>query len=232
MLRSVVRSFSYKLPGEVVPVSTSSVVKCFISPAEAYKPSETLEFDRNGETLVYSSESYKKFSVFFPMPWSLGTWSAPVVIGLIAGGHIAFSWKILAGIYLSILPHCHHLYNLRFHVDKVWYVRGGLWKVQNSGVMGLVSKSITGPDNLNIVKGESALTEDGKLAEDITLKAETWYEYLEDVENQELIILKSGTVHNPEIFQAMLNKMRINDSNFVINLNPENSPVSKKCIGN
>ena len=135
------------------------------------------------------------------------------------------------GMYLAVMPHCFYIYNLRFTVDKIWYIRGGHWKIQNSGIQGLLSYAHTEPSNLKVSDGDTELSEDGSLQDDILLKAEEWQEYYQTVDNQMLHILSSGTVHNPEIFQAMLNHLKIDDSNFVINIDPENSSISKKCIG-
>ena len=230
MLKRVTRLFSYQLPGELVGTESNTNIKGFVGATEVYKPAEKIEFDVNGETLVYSINNAPKYSVFFPFPWSLGTWSIPVAVWQIIEGNLTMSVPLAVGMYLAIMPHCYHLYNLRYHIDKIWYVRGGLWKFQNSGIQGLVSKTYTEPANLNI-EGNLDLNDNGQLDQNLVLVCNEWQEYYEAVINQEVRISKDGVVHNSELFQAMLKKIKIDDSNFVINLDPDNSMLSKKCIG-
>jgi hypothetical protein len=116
--RTASRLFSYALPGTVQ--------------GRVYKPSSTIEFDPKGDTLVYSCTPMAGASVFFPMPYSLGTCSIPAMglawyTDLLSLGLGNAIW--LGAMYAAILPHCWHLYNLRFRVDKIWYVRGGYWKI-------------------------------------------------------------------------------------------------------
>lgn len=231
MLRSLARCFTYKLPGEILSSQPATEVKGFIAASEVYKPASVIEFDSKGETLVYSTDSQKHFTVFFPMPWSIGTWSIPILVWQIIQGNLALSLPLAIGMYAAILPHCLYLYNLRFQIDKIWYVRGGLWKIKNSGIHGLESTATTGSNNLTFIKGDTDLNEEGKLNDDLVIVAKDWLEYYERIENQEVKIMRNGNVHNPELFQAMLKKLKIDDSNFVVNKHPEDSLVSQKCIG-
>ena len=231
MLRNVMRKFSYKLPGNIVATETGKDVKGFVPPTEIYKPVQQIEFDSKGETLVYSANPSYHYSVFFPMPWSIGTWTLPVISWELLAGNISFSLPLVIGMYCAILPHTYYLYNLWFHIDKIWYIRGGSWKIENSGVHGVLLQTLTGTDNLSIVSGDSNLNEDGSLSSDLVINAETWNEIVEARDDCKLTVIKKGTVHNPELFQAMLKKIKIDDSNFVINPDPENSLVSSKCIG-
>jgi hypothetical protein len=148
MIRQALRKFSYNLTGAVQ--------------GQTYIPEKVVEFDPKGDTLIYSNEHLAGASVFFPMPYSIGTWSIPAmgyawyadVLGLGLGSSI---W--LPIMYGAILPHCWHLYNLRFRVDKVWFVRGGFWKLQTSGVNNVVSYAYTDSANLSILSG--SIDEDG-----------------------------------------------------------------------
>ena len=67
-------------------------------------------------------------------PYSLGTWASPGLAYLWYTGVFGqYGAAILAPMYMGILFHMRYLYNLRNNVDKVWYVRGGMWKFEISG---------------------------------------------------------------------------------------------------
>jgi hypothetical protein len=166
ILSRALRSFSFALPG-VVQGTT-------------YKPKAPVEFDGKGDALIYSCEPMDGASIFLPMPYSIGTLSIPLMgmawygdmLGLGLGN---FMW--LGAMYAAAMPHCWHLYNLRFRVDKIWYVRGGHWKFQTSGVNQMTSYTYSEPKNLTHVEGQ--LTSDGNLLSDVKLSADTWIDFQE-----------------------------------------------------
>jgi hypothetical protein len=215
MLKLGIRSISYTLPGTFSVPEAPKGAKSFIEPAQLYKPAQQIVFDDKGETLVFSAENLSKFQVFFPVPWSLGTWSVPLAIWQMSEGNLAANIWSFAALYAAVLPHCHYLYNLRFTIDKVWYIRGGHWKLQTSGVQGVVTTVYTSPDNLEI-SGNAELCDQGNLQGSIELTASSWTEFYERISDQKLKLPAYGQVVNPELFAAMLQKAKIDDSNFVI----------------
>jgi hypothetical protein len=231
MLKSALRSFSYKLPGKVISLEASENVKGFVAPAKVYKPESQIEFDNKGETLVYSRNTSRPYRVFFPIPDSLGTWTVPIIGLAVLQGTLSPSLPLLFGSYILILPHLRYLQNLSYTIDKISYVRGGAWKFETSGVQGVVRYAYTKIENLSFNTKAEEVLEEGELRATITVTAEEWPETFEDLENQKIKILKTGSVHNPELFQAMIQKFQIDDSDFIVNLNPENSLVSSKCLG-
>jgi hypothetical protein len=209
---------SYQLPGEMVSQPAAENVKGFVTPMDTYRPANPIEFNSKGECLVFTSRPQKYFSVFFPVPWSLGTWSIPVVLSQVLAGNIAMSLPLAAGLYAAILPHCYYLYNLRFTIDRIWYVRGGYWKIENSGIQGIHTTTTMPPDNLTLAKGTAELNSEGQLDSDLNFVAEEWHEFYEVEQNNTLKVIKQGKVVNPELFQAMLKKVRIDDTKFIVNL--------------
>jgi hypothetical protein len=213
---------SYKLPGEFITPPTPANVKGFVEPAQAYKPAQQLVFDHKGETLVYESDNRPNYNVFFPIPWSLGTWSIPVGAWQVIEGNIPLNLVTVAAAYLAIMPHCIYLYNLGYVIDKVWYIRGGHWKIQTSGIYGYIATSYTSPENIEF-SVTPALNNEGQLDSDLSIVSKIWHEFYDSKENQTLQIPKIGKVSNPELFLAMLQKLKIDDSNFVVNLQVENA---------
>ena len=242
MLRRVLtRGLSFKLPGTIVSTDHHEVAPLhhYDRPDEVYKPAAPIEFDSRGETLIYSADPMKNVSVFFPLPWSMGTLALPGMAYLWLNGALGpYSWVLPLAGYLATLPHAWYLYNLRFHVDKIWYVRGGWWKFQNSGVHQVTTYAYTEPANVHLMsvkrnlehhRGKFAvfLGDEGQLSRNLVLQTEVWTEFYDTRTNQNLTVHKSGTVHNPELFQALAQGYKIDESNFVTNVDPENSPVSR-----
>jgi hypothetical protein len=162
--RRVLRSFSYALSGTVE--------------GSAYKPKTAIEFDPKGDILVYSCKPMEGASVFFPMPYSLGTLSLPVMgwawyADVLSLGLGNAAW--LAAMYAAVLPHCWHLYNLRFRLDKIWYVRGGYWKLETSGVNHVVTHSYT--ESAKLQTSEGTLSADGRLQSEAKLNAQVWIDF-------------------------------------------------------
>lgn len=244
IFRVVRRTFAQTLPGQITSPNHVEVAhKDYTRPEETYKPSCTIEFDSKGETLLYSCKPLMQKSVFFPLPWSLGTWAIPG-IGYIwyIGALSPYSWVCPIVAYLAIFPHASYLYNLRFNVDKMWYVRGGMIKIQNSGVYQFRTYTYTDMDNCTLIstqgppephKGKFAvfLGESGEMTRSLTFQTDVWIEFYETRVKQRFHLLDNGEVHQPELFQAVIQGYKIDDSDMVVNKDPENSPVSRKCDG-
>lgn len=59
-------------------------------------------------------------SVYFSLPWSLGTWSVPVMgYYWLTGALGAWSWILPVVSYFAIISHTWYLYQLRFYAEKV-----------------------------------------------------------------------------------------------------------------
>lgn len=234
MLRSGIRRlFSYKLPGKISSsyetIGEINLPKGYIRPVEIYKPSKTINFNKEGEILVYSNDPQSQASVFFPVPWSLGTWSIPLqAFAWHLGAFGSFGWLAPITMYLGLLPHCWYLYELRFRAEKVWYIRGGMWKMENCGPYRLRTLTCTEPRNIEILNNNGEidllggkeldiLNENGELINDLNFKTHYWQEYYESIEGRKFSIGKLGKVRNPELFQAMVQGYKIDDSDFTMN---------------
>lgn len=222
MLKFVNRCMSYQLPGEFITPQAPPNVKGFYETAKVYKPAQQIVFDSKGEILVYESNNRINYNVFFPIPWSFGTWSIPFGMWQVIEGNIPFNVLTVAAGYLAIMPHCYYLYNLGYVIDKIWYIRGGHWKLETSGVYGVTATSFSSPENIDL-NSEITLNSEGQLDSNLTITSKIWHEFYDTKEDQELKIPKNGKIVNPELFQAMFQKLKIDDSNFVVNLNPENA---------
>eukprot|EP00358_Blepharisma_japonicum_P000121 CAMPEP_0202946046 /NCGR_PEP_ID=MMETSP1395-20130829/8237_1 /ASSEMBLY_ACC=CAM_ASM_000871 /TAXON_ID=5961 /ORGANISM="Blepharisma japonicum, Strain Stock R1072" /LENGTH=155 /DNA_ID=CAMNT_0049646409 /DNA_START=304 /DNA_END=771 /DNA_ORIENTATION=+ len=147
---------------------------------------------------------------------------------------------------LAVLPHCWYLYELRYNVNKIWYVRGGLWKLENVGPYRLGTHTYTELSNIKLFSQTSSsampylgnstvdeadphggkfadvLDEEGKLSHNLLLQADFWHEYYENLENRKIGVDARGKIHNPEIFQALAQGYKIDDSDCTMTYDPEN----------
>jgi len=248
MFRTLLRRFSYKLPGKVTTVGevgeAAEAPKGYVRPIETYKPSQQIEFNKKGETLVYTCNVMDHIPVFLPMPYSLGT------LFSITASAYAFKTGIL-GLYnfgliplffLASVPHLRYLYNTQYYPMNIWYVRGGLWKFEVGGFYNCNGYVYTEPNNITLLTENSVpepfggkfakiLDEEGKLKRSLNFELDVWQDFHETVRDQRFKILYQGKVLNPELFQAMVQKYIIDDSDHAINNDPDNSPVSQKCKG-
>lgn len=237
MFRRLSRSPAFKLPGSIVSSQSANSPKGFISEVETYQPKDQIRFDSQGSTLVYSVDYMKKVSVFFPIPWSLGTWSAPGLGWMWYNDMLGVYNPLLAALgYAAMMPHCWYLWNLKNNINKIWLLRDGMWKVETAGVHqitanyyikpALITLLSKGRNNAENPKQAELLSDDGKLYSHVRVNAANWIEFHEERDNQKLFISKHGVVHNPELLQAMLQGYKIDTSNHVMIQDPENQVYS------
>jgi hypothetical protein len=215
MLKLGARCMSYTLPGILTTPEVPKDVDPLIKPISTYKPLQQLIFNTKFETLVYSADNLPKFKVFFPLPWSLGTWSSPVVVWQMLVGVIPVNFFSLAALYVAFLPHLYYLNNLRYTIDKIWYIRGGHWKLELTGVSGFTTFVTCGPESLEILNNPN-LNSSESLSNDVKFNSKKWTDFFYTYSNRRLTLPGNGKVVNPELFEAMMKKFKIDDSNFVI----------------
>mmetsp|Transcript_19120 Transcript_19120/g.34807 ORF Transcript_19120/g.34807 Transcript_19120/m.34807 type:complete len:240 (-) Transcript_19120:2241-2960(-) len=231
------RAFSYVLPGKVhLPVE--SAVQGYVKPKAKYVPAQTVEFDHLGESLIYSAEAFNHASVLFPFPWSLTTYVGFPASALAwwTGALGPYSLFMVVPAYLSLIPHLWHIQSLRNHVHKVWYVRGGILRIETKDLTGVTCYSYIEPSSLS-VKGSNGsydsviLDTSGNLTKKLQVKVTEWGNFDQGAENATLTLAQKGKVHNPELFDAIFKGYDLEVENFEMNFNAENSMVSNKSIG-
>jgi hypothetical protein len=234
---------SYQLPGTLT-VSTAQVPKGYIKPNDSYKPLQQVEYDLEGKTLLYSAEPFAGFSPFFALPWTIPTYTIPLQAFAWLQGMYGTYGVLLAplGMFLSMAPHMLYLERLRLAVSKVWLMRGSHWMIELSGENLFGRVAVTKQANVRVLSpsGEPQqlagtyaeyLDDAGQLKTDLKLELHFFIEFTEGKENQQLELSSKGKVHNPELLFALLKGLRIDDTGFRVNEDPENSLTSNVCIG-
>lgn len=97
---------------------------------KVYKPSKTLEFNREGELLIYSCENIKNSVIYLKYPFILYDCAVPFSFYLFFINPFSWSWQITLTIFylsnsLAWMPHVLYWKHLERKIHKVFLLRGG-----------------------------------------------------------------------------------------------------------
>lgn len=204
-----------------------------IGHAPVYKPSYTLEFDRNGELLLFSAEPLRdKRRILLKYPYILYESLAPLSLWafLVNPFALHFTWNylFLFGTLALCIPRVWHLHSLQYRIRRMSLLRGGRYvKFERATVAGdfLV--------NWAEVREFHPLTEDyrqfadpeqveflddcGQLKHDLAVQAEHFKQYSVNEQDVPVFFVKDGTVHHPEVFDAVCRGFHVDTSDYSIN---------------
>lgn len=197
-----------------------------------HKPSYTLELDRCGELLVYSAEPFKAKTIYFKYPYILFESFIPLCLWGFIENPFDLSWYWnylnLAALNLLWMPRAWYFYSLQNRVRKMWLLRGGKYlKVERTTLAGdtytnwieiRYIKPIT-EDLRNYDDKENAeyLNETGQLKYELAIELEHFLHMGTNSQDANLFFVKEGTVHHPEVFDAICRGYHIDTNDFVIN---------------
>ena len=161
MLRFSFRFMSYKLPGtfitKEIPDGPDSFKKVMI-----YKPANIDQTFLHKRILIYSVDKSRMIKRLFPMPWSLGTWSMPIVIWQMAVGNIPATLFTFAAILSALIPHYIFRKNLDFEIKRISIKESNVWEIESFGRDSIYFNN----DYLNFSE-KFELNEEGKLQKNI-----------------------------------------------------------------
>ena len=97
---------------------------------KVYKPSETIEFNREGELLLYSCDNVKHSTIYLKYPYILYDCAMPISWYLFFVNPFMMSWQFtLAFLYgahmFSWMPHVMYWKSLDKKIHKLFLLRGG-----------------------------------------------------------------------------------------------------------
>ena len=198
----------------------------------AYKPSYTLEFDRNGELLIYSAEPLRSRAFLLKYPYILYESMALTALWafLVNPFALYFGWNYLflgAGLLL-LMPRAALLHARQYRIRRMYLLRGGRYV--------RFERATAGGDQLvnwAEVREFHPLTEDyrhfadaencefldaeGQLRHDLCLECEHFKQFSVNEQNVPIFLEKAGVVHHPEVFDAVCRGMHVDTSDFAIN---------------
>jgi len=97
---------------------------------KVYKPSKTIEFNREGELLLYSCDNIKHSIVYFKYPYIMYDCALPLSIYLFVINPFGMTWHVTlsffyASICFSWLPHVLYWKDLDKKLHRLLLLRGG-----------------------------------------------------------------------------------------------------------
>jgi len=197
-----------------------------------YKPSYTIEFNRVGEVLVYSCDPFQHMTIYFKYPYVLYESFMPMTLFMFLMNPLELAWQYN---YINLL-----LFNVLW-IPRLWYFQGLQRRIVKMSLLrgGKAVKfelhSLSGDRNFSWVENYNFhpltedqtnfddrdnadfLAEEGQLKYDLATQLDDFTEY--SVNQQDIVVyfLKQGTVHHPELFEAITKGYNVDTSDFVIN---------------
>jgi len=197
-----------------------------------YKPSYTIEFDRVGEALLFSSDPFRTMTIYLKYPYVLYESFIPMSIYLFVTNpfELDWQWNYINLILMNTLwiPRLWYFKGLQHRIVKMSLLRGGkAVKFETHSLSGDRNFSWVenynfhplNEDQKNFADRDNAdfLSEEGQLKHDLACQLDDYTEY--GVNQQDIVVyfLQQGTVHHPELFEAVCKGYNIDTSDFVIN---------------
>ena len=199
---------------------------------QVYKPTYTLELDRCGELLVYSAEPLKVKTVYFKYPFIFLESFIPICLFMFIENpfELSWHWNYLNLVAMNVLwmPRAWYYYSLQFRIRKMWLLRGGKYvKIERTTLAGdtytdwaeiRYMQPIT-EDFRNYENKDEAefLTDEGQLKYELGVELEHFMHMGTNSQDINLFFVQEGTIHHPEVFDAIVRGYHIDTTDFVIN---------------
>jgi len=94
-----------------------------------YKPSHTIEFNREGEVLLYSCDPFKHTTIYFKYPYVFYDALIPVCcwMWIFNPFELEWTWNNFNLCLMNVLwiPHMWHMRTLQYKIQKIYLLRGG-----------------------------------------------------------------------------------------------------------
>jgi len=197
-----------------------------------YKPSYTIEFDRVGEVLLYSCDPFRHMTIYAKYPYVLYESFMPMCLYLFLMNPLELAWQYnyINLVLLNVLwiPRLWYFKGLQHRIVKMSMLRGGkAVKFETHSLSG--DKNFSWVENYNFHPltedqknfddrdAADFLAEEGQLKHDLAVQLDDYTEF--GVNQQDIVVyfLKQGTVHHPELFEAVCKGYNVDTSDFVIN---------------
>lgn len=198
-----------------------------------YLPSKTIEFDRNGELLLYSCENIKNSTIYFKYPYCMYDAFMPVSWYIYFVNPFMWKWQVICSIFyltnmFAWMPHVLYWKALDRKIHRLLLLRGGKYvKIYNMNPSGDTFFSWANINEFHILTEDyqdfadkdnvEFLNKEGQLKYEVQCQLENYVDQLVTVQDEIIYFMREGKVHQPEIFEMVLRGYNIETSNFVIN---------------
>lgn len=201
---------------------------------KVYKPSQTIEFNRDGELLIYSCDNVKNSTVYLKYPYIMYDCMIPLSWYIFILNPLGWSWQLTTALLyffnsLAWLPHVMYWRHIERKIHKLFLLRGGKYvRFLTQNPMGdrfyswghicefnLLTEDYE--DFANPPENENFLTKSGQMKYEVQVQLDNYVDHAVMVQDEIVYFMKEGTVYQPEIFEMVLKGYNIDTSDFVIN---------------
>ena len=203
-----------------------------VEEVEVYKPTYTLEMNRLGELVVFSAEPLRHKTLYFKYPYTLFDSAAMLAFwqyvvnprAIPSGVNLVFFFMS----YALCTPHAWYFHSMQYRIRRMSLLRGGKYVKFERMTMGsdfltnwgeisefkLITKDFR---NFDDKENAEFLNEEGQLKYELAVQLENFVQGGLNNSDACIFFIKEGTVHHPEVFDAIVRGYHIDTSDFVIN---------------
>lgn len=201
---------------------------------KVYKPSQTLEFNREGELLLFSCDNIKHSTVYLKYPYVMYDALIPLAFYAFFVNPFSWSWQVTSILLygssaLAWMPHALYWKHLDKKIHKLYLLRGGKYvRIWTQNPMGdrfyswahicefnLLTENYE--DFAEPVEDEQPLNKGGQLKYEVQVQLDNYVDHSVVVNDEIIYFMKEGTVHQPEVFEMVLKGYNIDTSDFTVN---------------
>ena len=199
-----------------------------------FKPKEQIEFNREGEVVLYECDTNRVNNIYTPFPHAVPLLWIPYGLYLYLENPWGLLWNwqsmILASCIGAIYPMTEYIWGLRYHIARLSLLRGGnTVRVEYSNLTGNRYQSWVNIDELHLLskdklrklpdKGSDykVIEDDGSLVHDTFIQLLHFNDIGRNQQDLILTLNKNAKVHHPELLSAVLRAFEVDTSNFRIN---------------
>ena len=201
---------------------------------KVYRPSQTLEFNREGELLLWSCDNIRHSTVYFKYPYCTLAGLVPLSWYLFFINPFMWKWQLTLSFFyaansLATIPMYLYWKSLDKKIHRMYLLRGGkyvrLWTMNPMGdkfynwahICEFRLLTENGEDFAVPADKEDFLTKAGQLKYEVQVQVDNYCDHAVLVQDEILYFMKEGTVHQPEVMEMVLKGYNIDTSDFVIN---------------
>ena len=197
-----------------------------------YKPTYTLEFNRTGEILLYSCDPFKHKEIYFKYPYVFYESLIPASLFMFVENPLGLSYGASYLFFLMAnmlwFPRVWQFHSMQYRIRRASLLRGGR-------VIKFERITLAGDELVNWVEVKHShpltenfkdfddrdeaefLNEAGQLKYELACEFDHFKQWGVNDQDVDVFFMKEGTVHHPEIFEAVVKGYHVDTSNFVIN---------------
>ncbi len=197
-----------------------------------YKPSRTIEFNRDGEVLLFSCDNIRNSTIYLKYPYVMYDCVVPLAWYAFWVNPLMWKWQVVTPIfYLAMgfawMPHALYWKALERKIHKLYLLRGGKSvKICTQNAMGDRFTSWASIHDFRLLTSDyrrfeetapDFLSREGQLKYEVQVQLDNWVEHFVTVQDELIYFMKEGVVHEPELFERVLQAFNIDTSDFAIN---------------